>query len=254
MFNIESLSLAVGNKILLENISCRLPSGRLYGLVGHNGSGKSTLIRLLGGELKPSSGKITLDCQPIHLLSDKQRALQISYLPQKLPDAADFLVHELVMLGRYPWQKWLQKPTALDHQIVAQSMAQTSVTQFAYQPVNTLSGGERQRAWLAMCLAQQANYLLLDEPLAALDIVYQVEILQLIRRLVDEQGLIVVIVIHDINLAAQYCDELIGLRQGKLYKHGNVDDMMQLDVLKGLFGIDLHLMPHPDGKHKVAVL
>jgi len=108
--------------------------------------------------------------------------------------------------------------------------------------------------WLAMCLAQQCQYLLLDEPLSALDIVYQVEVMQLIRRLVDEQGLTVVLILHDINLAAQFCDELIALKGGKLCKHAPVHEVMQQSVLQEIFGVTLHLLDHPDGTHRVAVL
>lgn len=254
MLSLDAVSFRVGNKVLLHDISCSLPAGRLYGLIGHNGSGKSTLIRLLGGELAPSSGQIRLEGNSVHALSAKARARRMAYLPQHLPEAADFHVRELVMLGRFPWQGWLQKPSAEDAEVVAQAMRQTAVEPFADQPVNTLSGGERQRVWLAMCLAQQSAYLLLDEPLAALDIVYQIEILQLIRRLVDERGLTVVLIIHDINLAAQFCDELIALKGGRLYRQAPVADLMQADVLHELFGVRLHLLDHPDGQHRVAVV
>lgn len=254
MFRVEAVSVHADGKPLLREVSCTLQTGYLYGLIGHNGSGKSTLIRLLGGELSPSAGRVQLKGDCVHKLDVKARARRIAYLPQKLPEAADFLVRELVMLGRFPWQRWLQKPTAEDLAVVQQAMQQTAVLRFADQPVNTLSGGERQRVWLAMCLAQQSDYLLLDEPLAALDIVYQVEVLQLIRRLVDERGLTVLIIIHDINLAAQFCDELIALKGGQLYRQAAVAEMMQADVLHDIFGVHLHLLDHPDGRHKVAVV
>ena len=202
----------------------------------------------------PSSGSVLLEQQPIQRFSSKELAKHIAYLPQRLPEVADFYARELVMLGRFPWQKWLKKPTALDHEIVDLAMAQTQVTQFAEQVVNTLSGGERQRVWLAMCLAQQCQYLLLDEPLSALDIVYQVEVMQLIRRLVDDQGLTVVLILHDINLAARFCDELIALKGGKLCKHAPVHEVMQQSVLQEIFAVTLHLLDHPDGTHRVAVL
>ena len=254
MLSVHSATYQVRDRILLNDISINLPKGKLYGLIGHNGSGKSTLIKLLSGELVPSSGSVLLEQQPIQRFSTKELAKHIAYLPQRLPEAADFYARELVMLGRFPWQKWLKKPTALDHEIVDLAMAQTQVTQFAEQMVNTLSGGERQRVWLAMCLAQQCQYLLLDEPLSALDIVYQVEVMQLIRRLVDDQGLTVVLILHDINLAAQFCDELIALKGGKLCKHAPVHEVMQQSVLQEIFGVTLHLLDHPEGTHRVAVL
>lgn len=254
MFSVDAVSFCADSKVLLRDISCSLQKGRLYGLIGHNGSGKSTFIRLLSGELAPSSGAVHLQGERVHALSPKARARRIAYLPQKLPEAADFLVRELVMLGRFPWQGWLQKPSAEDVSIVEQAMQQTAVAPFAEQPVNTLSGGERQRVWLAMCLAQQSACLLLDEPLAALDIVYQVEVLQLVRRLVDERGLTVVLIIHDINLAAQFCDELIALKAGALCRQAPVAEMMRAEVLHDIFGVHLHLLDHPDGQHRVAVV
>ena len=216
MLSLDSVSFRSGDRVLLDAVSFSLPPGQLYGVIGHNGAGKSTLIRLLGGELLPSSGAVLLDGTAVHTLPPKARARRIAALPQKLPDAADFLVRELVMLGRFPWQGWLQRPSAEDVARVEEAMAQTDVARLAAQPVNTLSGGERQRAWLAMCLAQQSEVLLLDEPLAALDIVYQVEVLQLVRQLIAARGLTVVVIIHDINLAARFCDALIALKGGRL--------------------------------------
>ena len=148
MLTVENAALVLHGKTLLHDISFTLTPGRLYGLIGHNGSGKSSLIRLLSGELAPSGGRVLLDGQAIHAMPPKARARRIAYLPQRLPEAADFLVEELVMLGRFPWQGWLQWPSGKDRNLVAAAMAQ--------QAVNTLSGGERQRAWLAMCLAQQS--------------------------------------------------------------------------------------------------
>ena len=225
----------------------------------------------------------------VHTLPPKARARRIAALPQKLPDAADFLVRELVMLGRFPWQGWLQRPSAEDVARVEEAMAQTDVARLAAQPVNTLSGGERQRAWLAMCLAQQSEVLLLDEPLAALDIVYshppkasygvasprrttayclrrcalsetfggwlyQVEVLQLVRQLIAARGLTVVVIIHDINLAARFCDALIALKGGRLCRFAPVGEVMSAAALQEVFGVRLHLLDHPDGKHRVAVV
>ena len=168
MLSLDSVSFRSGDRVLLDAVSFSLAPGQFYGVIGHNGAGKSTLIRLLGGELLPSSGAVLLDGAAVHAFSAKARARRIASLPQKLPDAADFLVRELMMLGRFPWQGWLQRPSAEDVACVEAAMAQTDVARFAAQPVNTLSGGERQRAWLALCLAQQSEVLLLDEPLAAL--------------------------------------------------------------------------------------
>ena len=147
MLSLDSVSFRSGDRVLLDAVSFSLAPGQFYGVIGHNGAGKSTLIRLLGGELLPSSGAVLLDGAAVHAFSAKARARRIASLPQKLPDAADFLVRELVMLGRFPWQGWLQRPSAEDVACVEAAMAQTDVARFAAQPVNTLSGGERQRVW-----------------------------------------------------------------------------------------------------------
>lgn len=242
------------NKTLISDISVQIQTGKIYGLIGHNGSGKSTLIKALAGETKPSDGQVTIDDKSLSSMSANELAKILAYLPQKLPDATHFSVKELVMLGRYPHQAWLAKPSKADEQIVLQSMQLTGVAQFAEQMVATMSGGERARAWLAMCLAQQTRYLLLDEPLAALDVMYQVEVLRLLRELVAKTGLTVVIILHDINLAAQFCDELIALKQGKIGHQGAVSELMTPSILQDIFGISFSLLTHPVTGQQVAVV
>lgn len=254
MLTTTNMSFSLQNKTLLSDINLTLEKGKLYGIIGHNGSGKSTLIKLLAGEETPSIGNVEYQKKNIHKMPSKQLARNIAYLPQKLPEVQNFTVEELVMLGRYPWQKWLQKPTKNDRETVLTAMKQTRIDNKSTQTVSTLSGGERARAWLAMCLAQKTDFLLLDEPLAALDIVYQVDILRLIRDLVTEKGLGVVIIIHDLNLASQFCDEFIALKQGEVCHIGDSTNTMDEFVLKNIFGINLHLLSHPVNGHKVAVI
>ncbi|MFW2176946.1 MULTISPECIES: ABC transporter ATP-binding protein [unclassified Moraxella] len=257
MLTIQSLTVTRQHKNLLQNINATLEKGKIYALIGHNGSGKSTLMKALAGETTPTSGKIVLDNfaeQSTFDLPPKTLAQHIAHLPQKLPDASHFTVVELVMLGRYPYQKWLQKPTTQDHAMVQEAMAMTQVTQFAEQSVATLSGGERARAWLALCIAQDTPYLLLDEPLAPLDIVYQVEVLRLINDLAKQKNKAIVMIIHDINLASQFCDEFIALKNGELCHIGDVASTMQPQVLERIFGINLHLLEHPSTGKKVAVV
>lgn len=254
MLSLDSVSFTIKNKTLLKDISQTLDKGKIYGIVGHNGSGKTTLIKLLAGEQDVSSGAITLEGNAIQSMPSKVLARKIAYLPQKLPDAHAFTVEELVMLGRYPWQKWLQKPSQKDKKIVTEAMQHMQILDKATQTVATLSGGERARAWLAMCLAQRTNYLLLDEPLASLDIVYQVEILKIIKQLVTTNNLGVVLIIHDINLAAQFCDEFIALKNGQICHTGSVAETMNTSTLQQIFGIRLHMLDHPSDTHKVAVV
>ena len=249
----NQLTISRQGNTLLDNVSCELDANELIALVGHNGSGKSTLIKALAGEMTSNGGSVNLDDRHISDYSSKELAKQMAYLPQQLPDAAGFTVCELVMLGRYPHQKWLQKPNQTDKDKVAQAMRITQVEAFADRTTTTLSGGERARVWLAMCLAQDTRYLLLDEPLAALDMHYQLEVIQLIRRLVDEQGLSVVIIVHDINLAAQYADRIIALKNGRVCHNGDIKSTMQPDVLRNIFNVDMQLLSHPITGQPVAV-
>ncbi|MGP4972547.1 ABC transporter ATP-binding protein [Psychrobacter alimentarius] len=253
MLRVNQLTISRQGNTLLDNISCELNSNELIALVGHNGSGKSTLIKALAGEMSVNGGSISLDERHIADYSNKELAQQMAYLPQQLPDAAGFTVRELVMLGRYPHQKWLQKPSQIDKDKVEQAMRTTQVEAFAERTTTTLSGGERARVWLAMCLAQDTRYLLLDEPLAALDMHYQLEVIQLIRRLVDEQGLSVIIIVHDINLAAQYADRVIALKNGRICHNGTIKSTMQPDILRSIFNVDMQLLSHPITGHPVAV-
>lgn len=250
----NEISLRRQGNLLLDKVSCEIKPNQLVALVGHNGSGKSTLIKSLAGEMAINEGSITLNNQNISSFGHKQLAQKMAYLPQQLPDAAGFTVEELVMLGRYPHQKWLQKPSAIDREKVQQAMQLTQVEPFAKRITATLSGGERARAWLAMCLAQDTQYLLLDEPLAALDMHYQLEVIQLIRRLVEEQGLGVVIIVHDINLAAQYADRIIALKKGQICHSGSVSSTMQPPILNDIFNVDMKLLSHPESGLPVAVV
>jgi len=254
MLTINQVAWQQGNTPILEDISCDIAQGKLYALIGQNGSGKSSLIKLMAGEILPSHGDIRVDDTPLRQLGGKALGRKIAYLPQNLPATHAFTVEELVMLGRYPWQRWLSKPVQADRDIVEHSMHQTQIQHKATQTVASLSGGERARAWLAMALAQQTRYLLLDELLAPLDIIYQVEILRLLRQLAKERELGVVLIIHDINLSAQFCDDIIALKDGKLCHLGSVQDTMTQAVLESIFGVSLRLIDHPEHDYKVAIL
>ncbi len=254
MLTTSQLSIFAHDKCLLNDVSITLKPATLYALIGHNGSGKSTLIKALAGETKPTQGAISLDGQDLSRFSPKTLAKQLAYLPQKLPDQAGFTVAELVMLGRFAYQSWLGKPSDQDNTIVQDAMMLTDTQQFAQRPLTDLSGGEKARAWLAMCLAQRAKYLLLDEPLAPLDVVYQVQMLRLIQRLAHEFGLCVLVIVHDINLVAGFFDEVIALKGGRLCYVGSADTLMTAEALADIFGVDFKLLTHPISHKKVAVV
>lgn len=244
-FVTSELSFTIGQRTLLGPVSLDLERGRVYGLIGHNGSGKSTLIKLLARQQAPSSGIITFSGKPLSAWRSRELARVLAYLPQTTSAATGLTVRELAALGRYPWHGALGRFGRDDQRHVDEALALTDMTGFADRLVDELSGGERQRAWIAMLVAQNAAVMLLDEPISALDIAHQEEVLGLVRELSQERGLCVVTVLHDPNMAARHCDELIALKNGKLLTQGTPHEMMKDDVLKRIFGVEMRVFSHP---------
>ncbi len=215
-FALDRVTFRVPGRTLLHPLSLTFPSGKVTGLIGHNGSGKSTLLKMLGRHQPPSAGEVLLDGQPLESWGSKAFARKVAYLPQQLPPAEGMTVRELVAIGRYPWHGALGRFGAADREKVEEAIALVGLKPLAHRLVDSLSGGERQRAWIAMLVAQDSRCLLLDEPTSALDIAHQVDVLALVHRLSQQRGLTVIAVLHDINMAARYCDYLVALRGGEM--------------------------------------
>ncbi len=246
LFQLEAATYAVNHAVLLQPLTLTLPYGRIIGLVGRNGSGKTTLLKLLARQLMPSQGQISFSGVPLSRWKPRLLAQRIGYLPQQVPVAIGMTVREVVSLGRYPWHGPYGRFSHADRAKVEDAMQMTNVHAFADRFVQELSGGERQRAWLAMLVAQESGCLLLDEPLAALDMAHQVDMLRLLRRLATERQTSIVLVLHDINLAAQYCDELVSLRAGHLLAQGSSADLMNGAMLQAIYGIPMGVTAHPE--------
>lgn len=247
LYELDGLRFALGDRELLAPLTLQLPRGRVYGLIGHNGSGKSTLLKLLARQQAPSGGVIRFEGRPLDAWASRDFARRVAYLPQQPPATLGMTVAELVAFGRYPWHGALGRFGALDHDKVAEAMQLTEVTAFADRFVDSLSGGERQRVWLAMLVAQDAECLLLDEPTSALDVSHQLEVLALARDLSQKRGLGVVVVLHDVNMAARFCDALIALKHGKLVAQGVPADLMNPATLAQIYGVPMGIVPHPGG-------
>jgi iron complex transport system ATP-binding protein len=245
IYSLSAVSYAVDCHPLLHPIDLELSAHRVHGLIGHNGSGKSTLIKLLARQQPATSGTILFEGQRLAAWSDRAFARKVGYLPQQLPPAPGMLVRELVALGRYPWHGALGRFGAGDREKVDAAMRMTDVVGLADRLVDSLSGGERQRAWIALLVAQDSECLLLDEPISALDIAHQIEILTLIRKLSRQRRLSVAVVLHDVNMAARFCDELVALRGGKLLMRGTPDDLMQPKRLAAIYGLPMGILAHP---------
>jgi iron-chelate-transporting ATPase len=245
LFELDGVSFTIPERTLLEPLTITVPAQRVVGLIGHNGSGKSTLIKLLARQQTASKGAISFEGRPLSEWGDRPFARKVAYLPQQTPPASGMLVRELVALGRYPWHGALGRFGPTDHEKVAEAMALTDIEPFADRLVDTLSGGERQRVWLAMLVAQDAKCLLLDEPISALDIAHQVEVLSLVRRLSKSRGLGVVVVLHDVNMAARFCDEILALHTGRLIARGSPAEIMTPDRLQAIYGVAMEVIGHP---------
>lgn len=245
MFTLEAVSYTLPNKTLLHPIDLNIEHSEMVGLIGHNGSGKSTLLKLLARQLPVSSGRIALEGKVLKEWQDRAFARQVAYLPQQPPATDGLTVKELVRFGRYPWHGALGRFSREDQKQVERAMALTGIEVFSNRSVDELSGGERQRVWLAMLIAQNARFLLLDEPTSALDVAHQLDVLTLIRDLRKELEVGVVVVLHDINMAAGFCDRLVALHRGRMLTEGTPDQLMNQHSLRDIYGVNMSVMPHP---------
>lgn len=223
-------------------------------ILGHNGSGKSTMMGAMARQLRPDHGRLSLEGKPYSAMSSREFARRVAFLPQRLPDAAGLSVHELVRLGRYPWRGLLGAWHPEDENRVVQALRDTDVQAHSHRAIDELSGGERQRAWTAMLLAQQSPLLLLDEPTAALDVSHQYDLMRLLHRLNRSAARGVVVILHDVNLAARFADRIIALRQGRVHFDGPPSNLMNTARLSALYETEMLVMPHPVGGAPVALV
>jgi iron complex transport system ATP-binding protein len=252
----QSVSYTLDGATLIAGAELAVETGTFLGVIGPNGAGKSTLLRLAAGLIAPSSGEITLDGRSLRAQPRKQIARLLGYVPQQVRLDFPFSVADVVMDGRNPHLGRFQIGDTADRRIVWEAMEQTGILPLAERNVQTLSGGEKQRVLIARALAQQPRVLLLDEPTANLDLYHQHAIVWLVRRLAAEQGLAVVAAIHDINLAARYCDQLAVLMSGRIVATGPPAMTLTRALLAGVFAVEAEITPEPDvaGAVRVHVL
>lgn len=241
MLNIEKLSLSYGANNIISDCNLSIEQGTMLGLLGANGSGKSTLLRGILGTLIPDSGAVMFEGVATHRWPRKKLARRMTLLSQRPVAPDDISVIKLVEMGRFAHLGYWQKMSEKDYQALDWAMQVTDVTSFKDRNMLSLSGGQQQRVWLAMALAQQVDILLLDEPTTYLDWQYQLEILALLRDLVDRQHLSVIIAMHDLNQAASFCDQLMVMEKGKVVSFGATSDVYTAATLKDSFCIDAQL-------------
>lgn len=249
---LDGLRYAVGGAPLLHPLTLEIGSRGMTGIIGQNGSGKSTLLRLLARQQPPSGGTLRYEGRDVGDWPGRAFARAVGYLPQQVPVTARLTVRELVAFGRYPWHGAFRRFGEGDAAKVDEALGLTGMAGLAERFLETLSGGERQRAWLAMLVAQEARLLLLDEPIAALDVGHQIEVLGLLRRLGEARHVASVVVIHEINMAARFCDRIIALRQGRLVADAAPDDLLAPDRLDAIYGIPMGVAPLPEGRGRFA--
>lgn len=253
LFDLHDVNVSVPGRQLLHGVTLSLQPGRVVGLIGHNGSGKSTLLKLLARQIRADSGTVAFDGRPLAGYAPRDLARRMAYLPQYTPPADGMLVQELVALGRYPWHGALGRFGPRDAEAVTAAIAECGIAAMRDRMVDTLSGGERQRCWLAMLVAQQADCLLLDEPISALDIAHQVEVLSLVQRMSRDQGRGVLVVLHDVNMAARFCDDIVALRGGRVVMQATPDALMRTPALRDIYGIDMDILTQPSTGTPVAL-
>lgn len=242
-----------GRRPVLHDVDLVLHPGELVGLIGPNGAGKTTLLRALARLLPAQSGQVLLTGHNIWQFSIRQVAQQIARVPQSANTAWPYTVEHIVRMGRHPHRSWLALFNSQDARIVEQALARLNLLPLRHRPLNTLSGGEQQRVLIARALAQQPTILLLDEPIANLDISHQHQALILIRELVQEYQLAALMALHDLSLAARYCNRLILLNEGRIVAEGSPAYVLQVDHLRTVFGVETQLYRDPLGQWALSV-
>ncbi|MDC7802373.1 ABC transporter ATP-binding protein [Sphingomonas sp. BLCC-B65] len=241
----RALVLGYDREPVIRGLDLDLPAGGITMIVGGNGCGKSTLLRALARLLRPQGGAVLLDGEPIAHLPTRQVARIVGLLPQAPLTPGGITVAELVDRGRTPHRAWFGRRERRDDEVVADALTLTGMAELVDRPVDELSGGQRQRAWVAMALAQEPDILLLDEPTTYLDLAHQVELLELLVTLSRERGTQVVVVMHELNLAARYADHLIALSDGAVAAEGEPNDVITPALVRSVFGLDVAVVPDP---------
>lgn len=242
---VDGATVAYGDRVVLDDLDLVVPPGRISIIVGANACGKSTLLRAMARLLAPTSGSVLLDGAPITAMPTKKVATVLGLLPQTPIAPEGIVVADLVGRGRYPHQGLFSRWTAADDAAVAEALEATGSLELAERPVDELSGGQRQRVWISMALAQQTDVLLLDEPTTFLDVSHQVDVLDLVTDLNRARGTTVVIVLHDLNLAARYADHLFAVKEGRIFASGTPREVVTSETVEAVFGMASRVIDDP---------
>ena len=250
---VRDLHFAYGKNKILRGVSLKIEEGKITTIMGANGCGKSTLFSLMTKNLYPRKGNIFIKGKNIQNLTLKEFAKRVAIVQQYNTASDDITVENLVAFGRTPHKKMMQGNTDEDEKMLEWALEVTNLMEYRDREVSRLSGGQRQRVWIAMALCQGTSTLFLDEPTTYLDIRYQIEILQLVRKLNRDFGITIIMVLHDINQAITYSDVVIGLKDGKVLIEGNPEDVITEESIREIYGIELGVT-HVDGRKFVLAV
>ncbi|WP_201000394.1 heme ABC transporter ATP-binding protein [Paenibacillus glycanilyticus] len=245
MISIQHVSKKVNGRSVLENLSFTLEPGRIHGIIGPNGVGKSTLLQLLSGVTKPSSGDVSLSGVNLSNFSRKALARRLAVLQQGGLPPAGFTVRQVVEMGRFPYQNWFGDEREDHSALIDYTLESMGLTPLSNRPLDQLSGGERQRVALAKVMVQEPEIILLDEPTTYLDIGYQVQLLDTVRKWQQERNLTVVAVLHDLNLASLYCDRILVLHKGGVAAMGAPAEVLSVDLIREVYQTEATIVKHP---------
>lgn len=240
------LKIGYGERLIVKNLSVAIPDKKITTIIGPNGCGKSTLLKAMTRIIPHQSGTVLLDGANISKESTKVLARKMAILPQTPESTSGLTVSELVSYGRFPYQKGFGQLTKKDIEVIEWALEVTGTTDFKYRPVDALSGGQRQRVWIAMALAQETEIIFLDEPTTYLDMAHQLEVLELLQKLNIEQERTIIMVLHDLNQAARFADNIIALKDGEIVQAGTCEEVIHHDVLKKVFQIDAKIGRDPE--------
>jgi len=244
----KNLSICLENKLILQRVSLTFTPGRRTAIIGPNGAGKSTLLRALASLNMHYEGQVLLDGLDVRKISRKKLARRLAILPQGMTAPPDITVGALVDYGRFPYRSWVHASDAkADREAVEWALECTHLREFKHRQVRSLSGGECQRAWIAMALAQQPEILLLDEPTTYLDIGHQLEVMNIIEELNRSGKMTIIMVLHDINHALQYADEIVVIKDHGIFAQGTPQDILTVDMLATVFGVKADIFVNTQG-------
>lgn len=251
--SIENIKVGYDDKIIIKDLKFQIPLGKITTIIGPNGCGKSTFLKSLGRIIGLKHGAILLHGEKIHKIPSKELAKEMAILPQTSIAPEGITVEELVSYGRFPHQSGIGKLKQEDKDIIDWALKATDLENMNDIEVDRLSGGQRQRVWIAMALAQKTDIILLDEPTTYLDMAYQLEVLELLEHLNKEYGCTIIMVLHDLNLAARFADVMIALKKGSLIKLGTSKEVMTKEVLKEVYEIDANIIEEPTLKRPICI-